>query len=96
MENNIDNTLASISQKIKKIKARNTKLENENAELRASIFEYLQQLDVYKKANEKAITSMHTREIGDVSKIDKKILRKDIDKYILMIDKCIASMKVKL
>ncbi len=96
MENNIENTLASISQKIKRLKARNTKLENENAELRASVFDYLQQLDLYKKANEKAITSMHTREISEVSKIDKKILRKDIDKYILMIDKCIASMKVKL
>ncbi|MBK7763449.1 MAG: hypothetical protein IPI46_08745 [Bacteroidetes bacterium] len=96
MDQNIDTTLASIRTKVKKIKARNAKLESENAELRASIFEYLQQLEIYKQANEKAAQGIRTREIGDLSKTDKKVLRKDLDKYILMIDKCIATMKVKL
>ena len=96
MSDNLQQYLSEISSKIKKIKLRNQRLEAENEELRKSVFTYLQQLDAQKREIEKLTESATNASIGNAISKDKKILHKEIDKYILMIDKCIAGVNSKL
>jgi replicative DNA helicase len=45
--------LSAIEEKIKKLKARNERLEKDNAELKKSVFEYLQKMETQKKEFDK-------------------------------------------
>ncbi len=96
MEKIIENQLSQITSKIKKLKARNLRLETENEDLKKSVFGYLQQLEDQKKESVKLSQSMQHNLISQSLTTDKKTLQKEIDKYILMIDKCIAAVNVKM
>jgi len=96
MEKTIGNQLSEITSKIKRLKTRNLRLEAENEELRKSVFNYLQMLDAQKKETEKASLSMQHEMLGQSLSGDKKVLMKEMDKYILMIDKCIAAVNAKI
>ncbi len=96
MEKNIGNQLSEITSKIKRLKSRNLRLETENEELRKSVFNYLQLLEAQKKETEKASLSVQHEILGQSLSGDKKVLLKELDKYILMIDKCIAAVNAKI
>ncbi|HOZ51383.1 MAG TPA: hypothetical protein PLU17_05970 [Chitinophagaceae bacterium] len=96
MEKIIEHHLVEINSKIKKLKARTIRLEAENEELRKSVFEYLQQIETQKKESEKIAQTLQHYRISDSIQSDKKILQKEIDKYVLMIDKCIAAVNTKM
>lgn len=96
MDKQLEQYFSTITSKIKKLKARNQRLEVENEELRKSVFNYLQQLDVQKKETEKMVTALQHEQMGQALNADKKVLLKEIDKYILMIDKCIAAVNSNL
>ena len=96
MEKNIGNQLSEITSKIKRLKSRNLRLETENEELSKSVFNYLQLLEAQKKETEKASLSVQHEILGQSLSGDKKVLLKELDKYILMIDKCIAAVNAKI
>ncbi len=96
MEKNIETRLADIRSKIKKLKTRNLRIEAENEELRKSVFGYLQLLETHKKETEKASLSAQHELLAQSVNVDKKALQKELDKYILMIDKCIAAVNTNL
>ncbi len=96
MEKNIGNQLSEITSKIKRLKSRNLRLETENEELRKSVFNYLQLLEAQKKETEKASLSVQHEILGQSLSGDKKVLLKELDKYILMIDKCIAAVNANI
>lgn len=87
--------LSAIEEKIKKLKARNERLEKDNAELKKSVFEYLQKMETQKKEFDKSKTQMLAMQMGKSSSLDHTQLRKELDHYIHLIDKCIASVHVK-
>lgn len=96
MEKEISEQLASITAKIKKLQVRNQRLETENEELRKSVFGYLQQLADQKRESEQLAQEMRNSMIGQSLGIDKKNLQKELDKYILMLDKCIAAVQTNI
>jgi replicative DNA helicase len=96
MEKNIEKRLTEITSKIKKLKARNQRIEAENEELRKSVFGYLQLLETQKKDTAKASLSLQHEQLSQSLGGDKKALQKELDKYILMIDKCIAAVNAKI
>jgi predicted RNase H-like nuclease (RuvC/YqgF family) len=96
MDVSVTQQIEDIRAKVIKLKARMQRLEQENDELRASVFEYLQQLDAFKKDQQKAEKVQQHAEISRAITLDKKQLQKELDKYILMIDKCIASVNSKM
>lgn len=96
MESTVEIQLNEIRSKIGRIKNRNQRLEQENETLRKSVFDYLQQLDNQKKETAKLHQMMQHEQIGQSLTADKKKLQKELDKYILMIDKCIAAVNAKI
>jgi replicative DNA helicase len=96
MESTVDIQLNEIRSKISRIKSRTQRLEQENEALRKSVFEYLQQLESQKKETAKLNLMMQHEQIGLSLNADKKKLQKELDKYILMIDKCIAAVNAKI
>ena len=96
MENEIGQSLQQITSKIRKLKIRNQRLEAENETLRRSVFEYLQQLEEQKKEAAKINQSITQSQIGQTINVDRKNMLRELDKYILMIDKCIAAVKADI
>lgn len=88
-------TLSNIETKIKKLKARNERLEKDNEELKKSMFEYLQKIENQKKEFDKSKMEYQALQLGKSTDINTAQLRKELDHYIYMIDKCIASIHVK-
>lgn len=86
--------LTDIENKIKKLKLRNLRLEKENADLQNSVFTYLQKMDLLKKQMEHSHLISNSQKIASVSSFEKNELKKEIDRYIYLIEKCIASVKV--
>lgn len=86
--------LEEISQKIKRLKARNSRLELENKELRESVFDYLKQLESSKNEgvilNQQLTSSLIVSNSKELSKI-----KREIDKHIKLVDQCIAFIKNK-
>ncbi|MCC7029294.1 MAG: hypothetical protein IT257_03240 [Chitinophagaceae bacterium] len=87
--------LSGIETKIRKMKTRNERLEKENEELKKSLFEYLQKMELQKKESEKSKMKLQALQLGKSTDMNTAQLRKDLDHYIYMIDKCIASINVK-
>lgn len=96
MEKNLDILLSEIEEKATKLNKRMQRLESENAELRASVFNYIQQLDEAKHKLTDAETQLKSAAISSKQHFDNKELKKELDKYILLIDRCIASLHTKL
>lgn len=90
----LHNLISDIEKKIKRLVLRNQRLEEENKELRTSVFNYLQQLETQKNEISLLQQDMKNKEIASLSAADKKELQREIDKYVLLIDKCISSVKV--
>ena len=87
--------LSNIEAKIKKLKARNERLEKDNENLKKSVFEYLQRLESQKKEMDKSKASLQALQLGKATSLNTAELRKELDHYIYLIDKCIASIHVK-
>ncbi len=85
-----------IKEKVRQLKTRVQRLEKENAELKTSVFTYLEKIETQKAEMEKLKQELHTEHINANMNIDKKKMQKDIDKYIMMIDKCIANVKTSI
>lgn len=92
---NPQSLLAGIEAKIKKLKTHNARLEKDNAELKQSLFEYLQKIETQKQEFERSKMEFQALQLGKATDINTEELRKELDHYIYMIDKCIASIHVK-
>ncbi|MBL7771757.1 MAG: hypothetical protein JNM95_02710 [Chitinophagaceae bacterium] len=90
----VTNLLVEIERKSKRLIQRNQRLEEENTALRNSVFEYLQKLDELKKEMANQEQEHLIQKTQKLSQEDKKAILKEIDKYVLLIDKCISSVKV--
>lgn len=88
--------LDEIEKNFVKIKKRNERLEKENEDLKDSVFEYLQKLETAKKEIAQLETSLKATHLAHAGNTDVKMLRKELDKYIYMIDKCIAAVQTDL
>ncbi|HNF71657.1 MAG TPA: hypothetical protein PLP34_04540 [Chitinophagaceae bacterium] len=76
------------------MKQRLLRLEEENQSLKQSVFKYLSEIEQLKKQMKEVQAEQHTRSIPASSR--KKILQKEIDQYILLIDKCMATIQTHL
>lgn len=88
--------LQTLESSVRKLKQRNERLESENAELKQSIFEYLGKLEHQKKENDLLRDQIRAKTIAGKLDPDAKVLAKEIDQYIRLIDKCLASIHTKL
>ena len=93
---NIENLLSEITEKAKKLKTRSERLEQENKELRNSVFTYLKELETQKNEIEFLKIDLAKNEAELKTSVDNKKLHKELDKYILLVDKCISSIDIKL
>ncbi|HMN32209.1 MAG TPA: hypothetical protein PKA54_02430 [Chitinophagaceae bacterium] len=91
----VESLLFDIEKKVKKILQHNERLIAENNEMRERIFSYIEQLDESKKKMDKMKLEIDTSKIVQNSSIDISKLRKEIDNYICLIDKCIAGIQTK-
>jgi len=96
MDKQLENELQAIASNVNKLKTRTRRLETENEELRKSVFGYLQQLEDQQKEAKRLAELMKHGQISESLPTDKKLLQKEIDKYLQMIDKCIASVNAKM
>jgi len=83
-----------LGRKIRKMKQRLLRLEEENQSLKQSVFKYLSEIEQLKNEMKEVQAEQHTRSIPASSR--KKILQKEIDQYILLIDKCMATIQTHL
>lgn len=81
-----------IERKSKLIITRLKRLENENEELKKSVFTYLELMDKQAKEIHSLEEKLKVKQITKNTSADLKKLQRDIDKYIHMVDKCIASI----
>jgi predicted nuclease with TOPRIM domain len=95
MADAISEILSSIQSKIKRLKQRNDRLEEENAVLRETVFKHLGTIGELKQALETKETSKVISEISQNEKVDAKKVRSMIDQYIKLIDNSIATLKQK-
>ncbi|HPI54120.1 MAG TPA: hypothetical protein PLU10_05470 [Chitinophagaceae bacterium] len=96
MENPIEIQIAEITSKVKKMTTRMKRLESENESLKKSVMTYLELLDQQKKETDKLTQQLKAGQIQQQVSGDNKKLQKELDKYIGLIDKCIAAVNSKL
>ncbi|MBP6625703.1 MAG: hypothetical protein KA198_11060 [Chitinophagaceae bacterium] len=96
MEPKVEQQFTEIVSKVKKLKGRIIRLETENEALKKSVMSYLQLLDEHKKNAERISQQENAAQLNSAIQKDKKALQKDLDKYISLIDKCIASIETKV
>lgn len=93
MSKSVQQLLVSISEKAKYLKDKTARLEKENAEYRQTVFKHLativdlQQRIKTIEATKSAIT------IAAITNADVAQLKKDIDKYVRVIDKAMAQLQ---
>lgn len=93
---NIPELLADLEQKARKMKTRSERLEKENEELRASVFNYLKKLDEQRLEQEEANKRFQAAVAGNTINGDRNLLQKELDRYIHLIDQCLASLNAGL
>jgi hypothetical protein len=87
---NASSIISEITAKVTKLKLRCDRLEKENEELRNTVFTYLKELESQK------LTSNTLNTFEKKSSKNNLPSQKELDKYILLIDKCIASIDINL
>lgn len=92
----IQQLIDTIEQKSKRLISRVNRLELENADLKKSVFDYLQKMENQLKEIEDLKHQIKVIEVKKSVSGDKKKLQRDIDKYIHLIDKCIANINAEL
>jgi hypothetical protein len=92
----IESILTEIELKAKRLTSRMIRLEKENEDLRNSMFEYLNRLELQKKEADKLQMEIKALKVGDSVTSDKRKLKKDIDQYIHLIDQCLATLNTEL
>lgn len=92
----IQQLIDTIEQKSKRLISRVNRLEQENADLKKSVFDYLQKMENQLKEIENLKHQIKVIEVQKSISSDKKKLQRDIDKYIHLIDKCIANINAEL
>ncbi len=93
MTDSIQNIITSIATKAKRMKMRNTRLEEENTTLRETVFKHLATISTLKTELEALNTKDNIQQIKTNNKVDAKKVRTMIDNYIKIIDNSIASIK---
>lgn len=89
--------LDSLEQKARRLKQRTDRLEQENRELRDSVFRYLEQLDQKAKALREAEQKETATLLSQALPAgERKALRKEIDRYIALLDRCVAQLNAGL
>jgi hypothetical protein len=91
----INEIISEIERKSKRLLTRVDRLEKENTELRKSVFDYLEKMEKQKTEIEKIKSELKITQLSKSIPSEKKALQKEIDKYIYLIDKCIASVKTE-
>ena len=91
----INEIILEIERKSKRLLTRVDRLEKENTELRKSVFDYLEKMEKQKTEIEKIKSELKITQLSKSIPSEKKALQKEIDKYIYLIDKCIASVKTE-
>ena len=86
--------LERIEKKVRRLKQHNERLAAHNAALEARIFDYLKQLEEAKTAITRLEEQLQVRHLGKQVG-DKKTLQKEIDRYIKIIDQCMASVNTR-
>ncbi|MEZ5047536.1 MAG: hypothetical protein R2831_11145 [Chitinophagaceae bacterium] len=96
MQQELLQTIEDLIGLAKKMRARIDSLEKDNENLQESVFKYIALLDQQKE--ESTLIEQHelAKQLVASSKLEKNKLKKDLDKYIAIINKCIATIEVKL
>lgn len=84
----------AIQQAIKKLKSDYRNTMKENASLREEVERLNREINTMKEEEHVALSKLRATQI--VEQIDKKNLSKEINRYIKMIDQCIAHIKTSL
>jgi hypothetical protein len=93
---NANALVGEIAAKVTKLKLRTERLEKENEALRNSVFNYLKEFDLQKNEIAQLNVQLKNNIPQPTLEAEKKKTQKEIDKYILLIDKCIASVDINL
>lgn len=93
---NTHQLLTDIEQKVKKLKLRSDRLEKENEEMRHSVFGYLQKLQEQQTQYEDLLRQFQAAEMSKTLHTDRKTMQKELDRYIHLIDQCLASLNAGL
>jgi hypothetical protein len=86
--------LVQIEKKARRLKQQNERLVANNAALEARIFDYLQQLDEAKASIKLLEDQLKHRSMSE-QVVDKQAMQKEIDRYIKIIDQCMAVVNTR-
>lgn len=86
--------LVQIEKKARRLKQQNERLAANNTALEARIFDYLQQLDEAKARINQLEDQLKHRGISE-QVLDKQAMQKEIDRYIKIIDQCMAVVNTR-
>ena len=86
--------LTSIEKKAKRLKQHNERLLADNAALEARLFDYLQQLEQTRSEVKRMEETLKHRAVGELVN-NKQDLRKELDRYIKIIDQCLATINTR-
>lgn len=86
--------LVQIEKKARRLKQQNERLAANNTALEARIFDYLQQLDEAKARINQLEDQLKHRGMSEHI-VDKQALQKEIDRYIKIIDQCMAVVNTR-
>jgi uncharacterized protein (UPF0335 family) len=88
--------IQQIEQKSKRLLSRMERLEQENSDLKKSVFAYLEKMDAQVKEINQLKQKIQVLDVKNSVSMDKKTLQRQLDKYIHLIDKCIANVNHEL
>jgi hypothetical protein len=89
----VEQLLQSISIKAKRLKEKTIRLEKENAEYRQTVFKYLATISDLQHQIKNFNTDKNAKKVANITTADITLLKKDIDKYVRVIDKVMAQLQ---
>jgi hypothetical protein len=85
--------LQSITEKAKQLKDKTMRLEKENAEYRQTVFKHLATIADLQNAIKNQTANTNANKVAATTNADIVQLKKDIDKYVKVIDKAMAQLQ---
>lgn len=91
---NTQELLHGIEKKVRRLTQHNARLAAENAALESRLFDYLQQLKEAQETIKQLEDRLQQRSLS-TQVVNKQALRKELDRYIKIIDQCMAAVNTR-
>ncbi|MFM2191790.1 MAG: hypothetical protein RLZZ118_747 [Bacteroidota bacterium] len=93
MANDIAQIITSIAEKAKRLKEKATRLEKENKEYRETVFKHLSTIGDLQNQIKTLEATSNGSKVATLTNKDVVQLKKEIDKYVRVIDKAMAQLQ---